>query len=242
MFKVVGSVFNFLQLIFTGTVTLTNGTIKRMNNIFYYQWDGIGAAPVQASKNSLVTTAVTGFKAVVIAALLAALNNRWTSIGIFSRWLDNYTDPSTLVPGAGTFVTAGAIAGDSLPLDNHVTYRKLTGLAGRNFHGDWKFAPISESDTTGDELTNPGVNGPPPTGVANWKLGGGVAGNALGTQLTLSISDGVNTMKPVLISQRLSDLAYKPVRTVAGAAITGVALNLATGRMKKRQEKQTKTV
>ncbi len=224
-----GTTYRFLQIVFRGTVTFQNGFVKSLSSAWDYMYDS-GAVPVLADKLTLVT-AGGGWQAVVQALLLAALNIRWTSVGVDVRWLDVYNDAFTR---AASFATVGGSAGDSLPLDNCVTIRKQSGDRGRNYRGSWHFGPVSEADTLKDEITNAAPSG---VGVTNWATN-------LKPALVASITNGASVFKPFILSQSISQLKnpaeFGPLNIKGSGPLVGpLPVNLTLGTMRKRKERPT---
>jgi hypothetical protein len=252
------------------TVYFSNGLKRLVENIFTYASapPGAGAcAPSpfsQGQKAGLVTftAGVTyggvtywGFQATVLSVLNTLLNVGALSAGTFAKWIDQPNDFDMQVgtyaptlPQTSASVGNGAASGGGIgsiasrmPLDQHVTVRKFTGVAGKEWsRGRWKFAPIDESIVHGDELTA--------GAEASW--------NALKAVLYAPITDGTltggagsapNLMYPVLVSTKLSQLrifptqvAYAPLVLPGVNYITGITnqiINATVGEQRRRKEK-----
>jgi hypothetical protein len=224
-----GGLYTVLAIRVRGVVVQSNTIPRNLLSTFYYRYIS-GAVPTVGSKVGLVTNVAgptSGFQAVVFAKLLLALNNRYTNVSIDSRWMDTYEDQWQAQVTAGG---VGAVAGDSLPLEDCVTIRKNTGIRGKSYKGSWHFAPASESDTTKDEL-NAG-------GIATWVT-------ALRPTLAANISDNLSTFGPVLLSQSSKlgvnlELPY-PLNIVGADLVGPLPVNLTIGDMKKRKERPSTT-
>ena len=273
--KLEGSKYQVLRFRSTYLVFQTNGLKHYIENVFYYG-PGPGqcgtSTPWAAQSKKLLTTFSTGvadlagtyygFQVTVVVPLNQQLSINALPNGIFTKWIDVTTDfdeqtgtlaPSTIPPVAATTgtggagATGGAITGDRLPLDNHVTFRKFTGVAGREWSkGRWKFAPIAESDTLGDELTSAAQTR---WGVTTNSVTGLTMKQALYQPITDGTSTGstINKIYPILVSNKLSQLRVMPTRIAYAplvlpginyaTQVTNAIINATLGEQRNRKEK-----
>jgi hypothetical protein len=267
--KLEGSKYAVLRIRNTYLVFDTNGQKKLIESIHYYAPAAMcGGTPFQASsKNLLVTysTGITyggvtyyGFQTTVTLALNAVLQKAALPGGIFAKWYDVPTDldaqcgtlaPGTIPPTAATVGNGGTTGGgvgaslaSRMPMDNHVTFRKFTGIAGKEWsRGRWKFCPIDESQVGGDELT----------------AGAQTAWAALKAPLYAAITDGTTTngvpnlLYPILVSTKLSQVRRSPTRICYAPLVlpglnyitqlTNPIINLTIGEQRRRKEKPVST-
>ena len=267
--KLEGSKYAVLRIRNTYLVFDTNGVKKLIEAIFYYAPSAMcGGSPFQASSKTLLVQYSTGItyggvtyygfqKTVVTAAgfLNALLNKGALPAGIFAKWIDVPTDldqqvgtcaPATIPPVAATVGAGGTTGGNvgsiatRMPLDNHVTVRKFTGVAGKEWsRGRWKFCPLDESVVSGDELTSAAQ----------------IAWAAFQPQLYLPITDGTTTsgvpnlLYPILVSTKLSQLRVFPTKICYAPLVAPTAnyitqttpamINATIGEQKRRKEKPT---
>ena len=239
----------------TGLVTYATGITSA----------GVAGLPTTGTPSSITT--LYGFQQTVVTTLNACLNVGALSNGIFARWIDQISDADlqvgTFAPFLPTVATTLGSAGNvgglftgggqigslatRMPLDNHVTMRKYTGVRGKEWsRGRWKFAPIDESHVSADELNA--------TGLAKWNTGvDATTGFNLKTALYLPITDGTtmagvaNCLYPILVSTKYSQLRKMPTRIAyAPLVLPGInyitqvknqILNLTIGEQRRRKEK-----
>ena len=265
--KLEGSKYAVLRIRNTYLVFDTNGVKKLIEGIFYYAPSEMcGGSPFQASsKTGLVqySAGITyggvpyyGFQKTVVTAspgLNALLNVAALPNGIFAKWIDVPTDldqqcgtcaPTTIPPTSATLGAGGTTGGDigslgtRLPLDNHVTVRKFTGIAGKEWsRGRWKFTPIDDSDTLGDELD----------------VAAQILWAAFQPQLYKPITDGSTTngvpnlLYPILVSTKLSQVRVFPTKICYAPLVAPIAnyvtqttpamINATIGEQTRRKEK-----
>lgn len=230
---------------------------------------GVCNAPAnsEGQKISLVQTAGTGFQAQVANLLVANCFARdWINDGIYARWIDVPSDIDIQVgsatlpgiapggggavagPGSGGVIPVGAggtvnylaptgdggvgALGSRLPLDNCVTIHKYTGQRGRSWSGKaWHMSCVPITFFVGDDMSD--------AGIAAWQL--------LKVPLYSSITDGISTLYPILVSQRQSQpvvwptqIAWTPMvqpGTDVVRNITNPIVNYTLGEARRRKEK-----
>ena len=247
----------------------TNGVKKLIEAIFDYAPSAMcGGSPFQASSKTLLVQYSAGItyggvtyygfqKTVVTAAgFLNALLNKGRCRPASSRsgsmcrpiWISRSAraPPRPSPPVAATAGAGGTTGGNvgsiatRMPLDNHVTVRKFTGVAGKEWsRGRWKFCPLDESVVAGDELTSAVQN----------------ARAVFEPQLYLPITDGTTTsgvpnlLYPILVSTKLSQLRVFPTKICYAPLVAPTAnyitqttpamINATIGEQKRRKEKPT---
>lgn len=211
--------YQVLRIVTKWKLTDTDASVRYPSNSFEYAYQS-GGTPGYAQKASLISTAVTGFKALVQAQLLLAMNPLYASFQILAKFLDVVTDPYDIVDSSSAAATG--TAGDALPARSCFTMQKKSGIAGRNYRGSWHFPGVSEADTTFDE-----INGS--TGLANWITN-------LKPKLLSNISDGTFTYFPIILSSSQSVIEMTPT-SINFAALTALVANKTLGDMKKRIER-----
>ena len=150
------------------------------------------------------------------------LNNRYTQVFNSVRIINVATTVATQVPRA----LPGAIAGDSLPLDQYHYQLWRSASRGKSYRGNKKFGPVSESNTThgADDLFN----------AAFLVLSGLVATAVLAN---LTDSDG-NVWAPIILSKNTRLGAQyrsdKPI-SIFGTQVASILLAKRVGTMKKRK-------
>jgi len=104
--QISGSTYEVLGIQLRGRCKESNGVYRDLLQTYYYgPSSGCNATPNgQGQKSTLVSFAGTGFQAVVVTPMLAALNKGWINNGIWARWVDSPTDPWEMV---GAFASPG---------------------------------------------------------------------------------------------------------------------------------------
>lgn len=200
-----------VQIIINGTAATGGSSVTPSINIFSYQRTTVVNPFTKTSLNTI-------FQSTVVAALLAAMNVRWTPANLNIRILNDYNDAPTVFNVAGV----GAIATDSLPSDDAIYMLLRTALRGRNYRGSKHFGPASEIDTTNDILTG--------AGLARWQA-------VQAAILSNLVDSNGNTWVPTVLSRNLSNLKLLPIATVIATQINNVLLDLNVGTMRKRRSK-----
>jgi hypothetical protein len=207
--------YEMLEFVTRVTVTGNNALDRDCLNVWHFKRsNGI----LQADLGSLVVQMANWFSTIV----LPAMNIGGVMGNTTVRPLD---DPTVAelenTSGAGD---VGGVTGDRYDSQSAVFVQLLTGTRGRNFRGSKHFTPLSESDTTLDELTG--------GGLANW---GGVASN-IGVPLAFTDGSG-NQFNLAVLSQSLSVLSG-PSITFTGGEVEGAVLNPVVGSMNRRRERR----
>jgi hypothetical protein len=199
------------EVIMHGLIASGGSNAVRTQFVFHYRRIATVVAPSKAAL-------ATAFQAGPGAAIVAALNARWSEQTVSVRWLNDALDQA--VPF--TNVNVGAIAGDSLA--SHIAAFILfrTGIKGRSYRGGKHLGPFSESDVTaaGDDVFNAGCVGRLTT-----------INSALAAPLTDSTP---NTWKLSIYSRTLSQYRTNPTTIVANDVAT-ILTNKRVANMKRRQ-------
>lgn len=196
------------EVIMKGVYAAAGSSSKNIASVFHYRLGLIAAPPTK-------TALEAKFQLVVGAAFIAAANVRYTQQSTSVRWIDDATDPAVDFAESGP----GAIATDSLPVDECVSMLFRTGLRGKSYRGAKRFVGANEIDTTGDVLTG--------AGLARWQT--------LQTACFTTLVDALgNNWVPSVLARSLSILDSNPTNVVAND-VTQVLLNKNTGVMRRRR-------
>lgn len=132
-----------LELVYDVPVATTDGSEQHVVNIWHLAGNpsNPGGVDVAAVGNS--------FAGIAAAQLVNLIHPDYIGGEVSVRMLD---DPTALKIVLGASFT-GTAAGDRLPTLAAVVVQLHTNARGRCFRGSKHFAPISEDDTDGDELT-----------------------------------------------------------------------------------------
>jgi hypothetical protein len=203
---------DFVEIHVRGHLVLASGLTKSLLNVRHYRRI---SGPGGATETDVADQAQSSSWAV---ALFAALNHTYVGEVWMARFIDSPTSP--LTPST-TSPTNGSVSGDRLPSNTCVSVYLKTNMRGRNYRGFQHYTPLSESDTTLDELTS--------TGLTNW--------TTVATELGSTFTDAPgNTWKPIVLSRNLSDLTT-PSPTIVYADVVTPLLNKTIGQMRHRREK-----
>ncbi len=201
----------FAEIAVSGLMTAGGSASITTYNIFHYRRTN---SPAAASKAQLEAA----FYASVSAALILALNARWTYEFNAVRWINDPNDP--YVDFAHN--DPGNVAGDSMPSDQAAFMLLRTNLRGRSFKGSKHFAPMSESGTT--------------TAGDVFNAGALTLLTDLATAMAAPLTDaGGNVWNPAVVSRKLSSLALLPVAYVRGEDVTQIKVNHRVGSMLRRK-------
>lgn len=194
---------------------IASGGSNAVNTQFIFQYRRTTVA-LDPSKAALATA----FQAGPGAAIVAALNARWSEQFVSVRWINDALDQALPF----TNVNAGAIAGDSLASHCAAFMLFRTGIKGRSFRGGKHFGPFSESDVTGaaDDIFN---------AAALARLA------TIASALAAPLVDATpNTWKLSIYSRVLSQSKTNPTTIVANDVAT-ILTNKRVANMKRRQVK-----
>jgi len=193
---------------------------------------GIVGAQGSTTKNSIVTshwrksagTAPTNpiafevaYQTAIGAVIALALNARYTQTFTTARVINDVTNMAIQT----TETDAGAVTGDSMPASSSAYILLRSQYRGKNFRGNKKLFPMSESDTTAGtaDLFN---------AAALTRLG------AIAAAILAGFTDSTGAVwKPFILSKKLSTLKKNPT-VIYGADVTAVLINKRVGKMKKR--------
>lgn len=199
------------EVISHGLVSSAGSTTKNIVNVFHFM-------RIAGSVNPNMTNLEAAFQTALMIPITNNVNHRFTQVFNTARLMNDVTNPVTQVSRA----VVGAIAGDSMPTFNYAYILLRTANRGKNFRGNKKIGPMSESNTTSgtDDIWN----------AAALTLLGTIA-TALVTNIT--DSDG-NVWQNVVLSKTLS-LTKKNPTTIVCVPITSALINKRVGRMKRRE-------
>lgn len=195
-----------------GLVTAGGSSNKNANFIFHFRRPSAATAINKAAVE-------TQFQATVGAAILAALNNRYTQTFNQVRVVNDAQDPFLVVTETGV----GAVTGDSMPMDLQLFILGRSALRGKSFKGGKKLFPLSEADTTAPntDILNTAALARFTAVSAAWLAGFTAAGDVF---------------TPVILSRTLSQLKTNPTTVVATDMIQPL-VNKRLGRNKKHEVK-----
>lgn len=201
------------EVIMRGLIAAGGSNSVNTQFVFQYRRTAVVVTPTK-------TALATVFQAGPGAAIVAALNARWSEQTVSVRWIDDALDQE--VPFAN--VNAGAIAGDSLA--SHIAQFMLfrTGIKGRSYRGGKHFGPFSETDVTAgtDDVFNAACLARITT---------------IATALATPLVDATpNTWKLQVFSRVLSQTRQNPTNIVANDVAT-ILINKRVANMKRRQVK-----
>jgi hypothetical protein len=205
------------EIIVLGTMATGGSSVTPAINVFNFRRTSNPAAPYAKGQIN------TAFQAAIMAPLLAASNVRYTPTALTIRCINDALD----APVQFTVAGVGAIATDSLPSDDCITFILKTGLRGGSYRGAKHFAGGSEVDTTNDLLTG--------AGLARWQ--------AVRTALLAGFTDaGANTFLLEVVSRlpANSQLRANPT-TVLSTLVTSITVDANIGTMRRRRSKTVKT-
>jgi hypothetical protein len=133
---------DYIEVGMLGVIAADPSISKNIANIYQFRRLAVVAPPSKAEIN-------TAFQASIGAAVLAALNVDYTQTFNTVRFFDNAIDPAQEFVQAGV----GAIAGERQPDYVTATVRLKASIRSRSGRGRKSYSPITEADTTGDNLT-----------------------------------------------------------------------------------------
>jgi hypothetical protein len=131
----------YCEIITQAYAVARGGGVKNFFGVWHFRRDNV-LSPV--SKTNIASS----FESIIGSTILAAVNVDYTQIANTVRFFENPLDAPTAFAVTGV----GAIAGDRLPDFNCVTLQLHSGVRGKAYRGSKHFGPISEDDTTGDDL------------------------------------------------------------------------------------------
>lgn len=199
---------NDIEVVSKGIAASAGSTSKSIFNVWHFRRT-IGAA-------ALIKANIEGaFNTAIMVPFLAAVNIRYTQTFTSIRIMNDPMDQAVDFVRAGV----GAITGDSMASEDMAFIKLSTGFKGKNFRGNKKIGPMSESDsTTTSDVFNAG---------AITRL------NAILAAFLAGFSETGNTWIPTIYSRTLDELAVKPA-VVAYPCISG-ALNKRVSSMNRRK-------
>lgn len=195
----------------SGIVTAAGSNSKSSKSVWHFRRT--------ATSGTLSKTVLeTAFNNSVAAAVIAALNNRYTQNFTSVRWVNDAFDQPVPVTRAGV----GAIAGDTMPTTEMAFLLYRTGLRGGIHKGGKKLFPFSESDTTAGSGDT-------------WNAGCLTRLAAINTAFLAGFTDAnSNVWVPCILSRKMSQLANNPT-IVYTTDVTTTLVNKRVGSMRSRK-------
>ena len=203
------------EVVMRGVATAGGSNAAKINFVFHYRRIAVALNPSKVALEA-------AFNAGPAAAILLALNARYTQSQTDIRWLNDAEDPYLSVARAG----AGAVAGDSLATSVAAYLLFRTALRGRFFRGSKHLGPMSEADVTtaNDDIWN---------AAALARLA------AVNTALATPLVDVTpNTWNLCVLSRTNSVLTTNPT-TVVTNDVTQLLINKRVGTENNRKVKST---
>ena len=133
--------FDNVEIAMLGVIAADPTISKNVANVYQFRRTLTGPAPSKTEINA-------AFQASIGAAVIAALNVDYAQTFNNIRFFDDALDP--IVPFAEAGV--GAIAGERAPDYVTATVRLKGNVRSRSGLGRKSYSPLTESDTTGDNL------------------------------------------------------------------------------------------
>lgn len=203
------------EIVMRGLITAGGSNAVRTAFVFHYRRIAVTLAPSKVALEA-------AFNAGPSAAILAALNARFTQTLNDVRWLNDAEDPYLSIARAGV----GAIAGDSLASSASAYLLHRTALRGRKFRGSKHFGPMSEADVT---TANDDI----------WNAAALVRLAAINTALLTPLVDVTpNTWNFCVLSRSISTLTTNPTTVVTNDVTQGL-VNKRVGSMLGRKVQST---
>lgn len=126
-----------VEIVMNGVASAQGSNSKNIANVYHF-YRTTNVPPVSK------THIETAFQAAIGALVIALLNVRYTQTTTTVRIVDDALDQPVIFPESGV----GAIAGDSMPIEDMAYVLLRTGIKGKSFRGNKKYGPLSESDST----------------------------------------------------------------------------------------------
>lgn len=189
------------EIIMNGIVASAGALAKNWASTHHMRRIGTAVPPDEVA-------VANAFMVAIGTPIMAALNARLTLNTVSVRFME---DPTRLTVFTVN-TTAGSILTDSMATPNYAYLLKNTNLRGRNYRGNVKLWPMSETDTT---LPNGDV----------WNAGALTRLDAIGTAILTGFTDSTpNTWKSVVYSRFLS----LPTRTPNALIVTNDIIQMRT--------------
>jgi len=205
--------FQVLECVQAGNVDETNGTVRRVLNVFHFGRASGSAPPVMATLAGNVRTALN-------TALKSCLNEAYIAEGSYWRPLDNpFVPPSS----QSSLWDNGTQSGDRSSTVDAFTMNIGTGVRGRCFQGRKHFTPLTESNTDGDEIDA--------AALATYEAG------AAALQGLLGVADGAGGTWNLAVFSRQSSVLGGPAITLTWADMVSVTLQPTLGTMRRRKQR-----
>jgi hypothetical protein len=186
-------------------------TVKNFQTTFHFRRTATALAVPK-------TPIDTAFQASIAAPILAAVNLRYLQLFNTVRYLNDALDPPTQFIHAN----AGAVVGDSMPLQNYIYTLLRSGLRGKSYRGHYDLGPVAESHTTtpNDDILNA-------AGITLY--------TAVATAVLAGFTDSTgNIWIPSIVSRKLSTLKTNPT-TIVSSDVAQILPNKRIGRLKRRE-------
>jgi hypothetical protein len=210
----VGDPIHYVEIVSQAYAVARGGGVKNFFNIYHFARTTTANPLVRANVQA-------AFQTNIMVPVLAAMNVDYTQTGNTVRYFEDPTD----APIATTQSGVGGRSGDRLPDFNAVVLQLKTGVRGKTGRGSKHYGPISEQDTTGDDIIAPLI--------AN--------SQAIGAAIVAGFTDASgNVWVPVLKgAERIGSPAQYIVAPTTSVItqITSYVLNRSLGSMKRRKIK-----
>lgn len=199
------------EVIHQGNVASAGSNAKK----FAFVWHFERAAVINSPDEVAVAN---GYMSNIGSLVMAALNARATTTNVSVRFMDDPLRPAVMT----TDTTAGAITGDSLPMEDSAYLLFKTQLRGKSYRGAKHLFPMSESDTTTtSDLFNT---------ACITRLG------AIVTAALAGFTDASpNTWRTQIYSRRLSNPLLMPAALVVVTPVTSGLVRKSIGNMIKHK-------
>jgi hypothetical protein len=203
--------YQVAEVVMKGNVASAGSTSKPFAHVFHFK----RTTDVNVWDNAAIEAA---FQTAIAVPIMAAVNLRAQQAVNDVRCIDDANNAYTSVPRA----VIGAITGDSMPLANTGYMLLRTGFRGKNWRGNKKFFPLSETDTT--------------IGTADLLNAASlIKFNAIGTALLAGFTDANgNIFKFGIFSRRISMIESNPT-FVQFTQVIACLMNSRIGRSKKHE-------
>jgi len=204
--------WNILEVRAEVDITLEDGLVKTLINVFHYHKSS-------STGNPSLAGIAAWFNGNIMATFTPLLNVRCSNPRCFVRPLD---DPYVMEVEDGVGAGAPAVTGDPLSVVLAAVITLNTGVRGRSFQGRKHFSGLSESDTDGGDELKAGS-------ITTW--------TGVGSAIAVQANDGAgNTYNPCVLSPTLSGILNVPPY-FTGADVVDTSLNHILGTMRRRKEK-----
>jgi hypothetical protein len=200
-----------IEVVMNGVAAANGGNAKNIANVYHF-FRTTNVNPVSKAHIE------TAFQGAIGALVIALLNVRYAQTTTTVRIVDDAQDQAVIFPEAGV----GAIAGDSMAVEDMAFLLMRTGIRGKSFKGNKKYGPLSETDST--LATADVLNA---AAIARF--------NTLSAALLAGFGDADgNHWQTMVLSRELSQLILNPTNVIAFPVVQ-LALNHRISSMRRRK-------